>query len=208
MSKNALDQLLGFIGNPRKNSSNYFMKEYLLDNDRWKDWISVSDVSDYCSCRRKEEVNQGFRDPPRAFESFRKDKTPCHWEEKMESKVKFVKFRLPDEGVIMVSKDHGFTQDIIDDALKKSTWKCEITGLPACEGKLAADHWYPKEKGGESSRKNCVILNKILNEKKNNHLPDEWFCKHLLTNFLNICKRMGGLDIVKEKLIEFIQEFE
>ena len=55
---------------------------------------------------------------------------------------------------------------------------------------------------------NCVILNKILNEKKNTHLPEDWFCKHLLTNFLNICKRMGVLDNIKTKLINFIQEFE
>ena len=52
-----------------------------------------------------------------------------------------------------------------------------------------------------------MILNKILNEKKNNHLPEDWFCNHLLKNFLNVCKRMGYIENVKIKLIKFIQEY-
>ena len=53
------------------------------------------------------------------------------------------------------------------------------------------------------------ILNKILNEKKNKHEPIDWFCKSLLSNFLNICKKVGmDLQTVKDKLINFIQEFE
>lgn len=84
---------------------------------------------------------------------------------------------------------------------------CEITGLPASEGKLSADHFIPKEKGGKSDENNCVILNKILNEKKNKKMPNEWFCKSLLTNFMKICKRVGVLEDCETKLINFIQDF-
>ncbi len=73
--------------------------------------------------------------------------------------------------------------------MKEVNYKCELTGLPLENGKLAADHWYPKEKSGVSTEENCVIINKILNEKKNNHEPVTWFCRFLLTNFLNICKK-------------------
>jgi cellobiose phosphorylase len=66
----------------------------------------------------------------------------------------------------------------------------------------------PKEKGGLSDSNNCIILNKILNEKKNKKMPIEWFCETLLTNFLNICKRVGILEECKQKMILFIQEFK
>ena len=95
-----------------------------------------------------------------------------------------------------------------DGKTKNSNYKCELTGLPVTEGHLAADHWIPKESGGKSDPGNCVILNKLMNEKKNKHDPIDWFCKFLLTNFLNICKKTGmDLEIVKDKLINFIVKF-
>jgi hypothetical protein len=65
----------------------------------------------------------------------------------------------------------------------------------------------PKEKGGLSDETNCIIINKILNEKKNKKMPIEWFCETLLTNFMNICRSVGILKECKEKLIKFIEDF-
>jgi len=199
--------LLKKLGSPREHTYKYFLKEYLLEDDRWNGWIAISEASEYCSSRRKEVKGKPFGDPPREFETFRKDKTPCHWEEKRDGQNKYVKFCIPNEDNIL-EKDHGFSCDIKDAKLQESGYKCEITGLSATDGKLACDHWFPKEKGGESEKKNCVILNKIINEKKNNHLPVDWFCRHLLKNFLNVCKKMGPIDDIKTKLIKFIEGFE
>ena len=198
------------IGKHRENTYMYYVKQFYekkRDDPDWDGWVSVSEISNYCSDKRNKDIGKFFGDPPRRFEQFRKDQTPGYWEEKKNGANKLVKFKIPIEEEIIVSKDHGFAKDLQDKRLKESNNMCEITGLPFTEGKLACDHWYPKEKGGQSSEKNCVILNKILNEKKNNHLPEDWFCKHLLTNFLNICKRFGDIENVKIKLIKFIQEF-
>ena len=108
-------------------------------------------------------------------------------------------------------RNDGFTSSLIKKKLEECGYKCEITGLPMSEGKLAADHFQPKEQGGQSIESNCVILNKILNEKKNNHEPIEWFCKTLLTNFLVICKRVGGTEMLescKSRIISFVNSFE
>jgi len=202
--------LLEKIGNPKKNTYMDFVKEYYMKkmtDPEWDGWDGVCEISNYCSEEKKKIDGSGFGDPPRRFELFRKDQTPGYWDEKKIGRNKYVKFKIPIEENILVSKDHGFTLDIRNKRLKESNNTCEITGLSFCEGKVACDHWFPKEKGGKSEENNCVILNKILNEKKNNHLPDDWFCNHLLTNFLNICKRMDNIDIVKSKLIKFIQEF-
>lgn len=198
------------IGEHREYTYMYYVKQFYgkkSDDPNWDGWVSVSEMSNYCSDKRKNDIGKSFGDPPRRFEQFRKDETPGYWDEKMVCGNKFVKFKIPTEEEIIVSKDHGFTPDIQNKRLEESNNICEITGLSFNEGKLACDHWYPKEKGGQSDEKNCVILNKILNEKKNNHLPEDWFCKHLLTNFLNVCKRMGNIGNIKLKLIKFIEEF-
>jgi hypothetical protein len=198
------------IGERRKGTFMYYVKQFYekkRDDPNWDGWVGVSEISNYCSEERKQNTGIGFGDGPRQFESFRCDKTPGHWHEDKIGRCKYVKFKIPTGEEIIVSKDHGFAKDLQDKRLKESNNKCEITGLPFTEGKLACDHWCPKEKGGESDEKNCVILNKILNEKKNNHLPEDWFCNHLLKNFLNVCKRMGNIENVKSKLIKFIEEF-
>ena len=198
------------IGSPREHTYMYYVKQFYekkMEDPNWDGWVSVSEISNYCSEERKKKFGKGFGDPPRQFESFRRDKTNGHWHEDKIGPYKYVKFKIPTEEEIIVSKDHGFSSDIQNKRLQECNNRCEITGLPFSEGKLACDHWYPKEKGGQSDEKNCVILNKILNEKKNNHLPEDWFCNHLLKNFLNVCKRMGDIENVKIKLIKFIQEF-
>ena len=115
-------QLLNLIGNPRKNTGMYFVKEYYEKNNYWSDWVAVATVTDYCSTRRKEEKGKPFADPPRRFEQFRKDECPCYWEEKHEMAMKYVKFRIPAEEDIMVSKDHGFEMDVMDE--KRSECGC------------------------------------------------------------------------------------
>lgn len=205
-----LEVLFEKIGDPRPQTYMAFVKDYFMEKMKdpdWDGWVGVCNVSNYCSEEKKKKTGEGFGDNARRFEQFRKDTTPGYWDEKKVGRYKFVKFKIPTEDEIIVSKDHGFSKDLQDKRLKESNNMCEITGLPFSEGKLACDHWIPKEKDGESEEKNCVILNKILNEKKNNHLPEDWFCKHLLTNFLNVCKRMGNIENVKVKLIKFIEEF-
>ncbi len=180
--------------------------------------VKQGDLLLYCDKRRYEDTNgkkPNFKDNSRGIESLRKDITPNCWKEmKIDGELHFI--YLPElkeiitEEIIENTKHRkdGFSKKIIHSKIDSSNHKCELTGLPVSEGNLAADHWIPKEGGGESNIDNCIILNKILNEKKNKHHPTDWFCKHLLTNFLNICKRTGmDLETVKVKLIGFIQEF-
>jgi len=189
--------------------------EYMVANPG--KFINQGEMLLYCDRRRSEDSNgkhKGYRDNSRSVEILRKDLLPLEWVEVICRNgiyfiyCPFIKEHVADEAWAQQKhKKDGFSKDQIKFAQKKAKYKCEITGLPASDGKLAADHWFPKEKGGKSEQLNCVILNKILNEKKNNDSPLTWFTKHLLTNFLNICKRMGDLDEIKEGLIAFIQEF-
>ena len=180
--------------------------------------VKQGDLLLYCDKRRYEDTDgkkPNFKDNSRGIESLRKDITPNCWKEKkVDGELYFI--YLPELKEIITDeiientkhRNDGFTKEIIKSKMDSSNYKCELTGLPVSEGHLAGDHWIPKEGGGESNIDNCIILNKILNEKKNKHDPIVWFCKHLLTNFLNICKRTGmDLETVKAKLIGFIQEF-
>jgi len=63
-------------------------------------------------------------------------------------------------------RNDRFSKEIIKSKMDSSNYKCELSGLPVSEGHLAGDHWIPKEGGGESNIDNCIILNKILNEKR------------------------------------------
>ena len=112
-----------------------------------------------------------------------------------------------DEKIFCNQRHKGFSKATIKQKLKSANYKCSITGIPQDNGGLAADHFIPKEKGGLSSNENCIIINKIINEKKNNKMPVEWFCESLLTNFMNICKNVGILEESKAKIIKFIEDF-
>jgi 5-methylcytosine-specific restriction endonuclease McrA len=180
--------------------------------------VKQGDLLAYCDYRRNEDTNgkkPNFKDNSRAIESLRKDIAPNCWKEKkVDGELYFIylpelKELITDEIIENTKhKNQGFSKEIINSKMVSSKYKCELTGLPVSEGHLAGDHWISKEGGGESNIENCVILNKILNEKKNKHDPIVWFCKSLLTNFLTICKRAGmDLETVKDKLIGFIQEF-
>ena len=177
-------------------------------------FVRIKDVQEYCNKRTKEETGHPLGDPPRAFEILRKDKLPLEWTEIKYKKIKYVKYtpQVKDKICSKIIDEHkhkndGFNKHIIEEKLSQSNYKCSITGIPQDNGELAADHFIPKEKGGLSNETNCVIINKIMNEKKNKKMPIEWFCETLLTNFMNICKNVGILQECKEKLINFIQEF-
>lgn len=180
--------------------------------------VKQGDLLLYCDKRRNEDTNgkkPNFKDNSRGIEQLRKDILPNCWKEKKKnSELYFIYLpelqELVTEEIINNSKhkNDGFTEETKKKVLELSNYKCEITGIPYTDGSLACDHWNPKEGGGKSELQNCVVLNKILNEKKNKYNPVEWFCKSILTNFINISKRSGmDLNNLKEQLINFIQEF-
>lgn len=195
-----------------KKGANLYALEYLKLN--LNKYVRIKDVQEYCNKRTKEETGHPLGDPPRAFEILRKDKLPLEWSEIKYKKNKYVKYtphikeKICNKIVdIHKHKNDSFSKVIIEERLRLSNYKCSITGIPQDNGELAADHFIPKEKGGLSTYDNCIIINKILNEKKNNKMPIEWFCESILTNFMNICKNIGIIEECKLKLITFIQEF-
>uniref|UniRef100_A0A6C0EVH8 HNH nuclease domain-containing protein n=1 Tax=viral metagenome TaxID=1070528 RepID=A0A6C0EVH8_9ZZZZ len=195
-----------------KKGANMYAFEYLKLN--LNKYVRIKDVQEYCNKRTKEETGHPLGDPPRAFEILRKDKLPLEWSEIKYKKNKYVKYTPQIKDTICNKiidthkhKNDGFNKHIIEEKLKLSNYKCSITGIPQDNGELAADHFIPKEKGGLSDKTNCVIINKILNEKKNKKMPIEWFCETILTNFMNICKNVGIIQECKEKIIKFVQEF-
>jgi hypothetical protein len=177
-------------------------------------YVRNKDVQEYCNQRTKDETGQPLGDPPRAFEILRKDRLPLEWSEYKYKRNKYVKYtpRMKEKISKEIIDTHknkkdSFGKEMIEEKLKVSNYKCCITGIPQDNGDLAADHFIPKEKGGLSVPENCIIINKILNEKKNKKMPIEWFCDTILTNFMNICKNVGILEECKKKLITFIEEF-
>lgn len=197
--------------NIRKGANLYAM-EFLKAN--LNKYVRIKDVQEYCNMRTKKETGHPLGDPPRSFEILRKDKLPLEWSEIKYKRVKYVKYtphlKTKICNSIISNHDHkgdSFTRSLIEQKIKDSNYKCCITGIPQDNGDLAADHFIPKEKGGLSNETNCVIINKILNEKKNKKMPIEWFCTTLLTNFLTLCKNVGILEECKEKMIAFIKEF-
>jgi len=195
-----------------KRGANLYAFEYMkLNLDKY---VRLKDVQEYCNKKTKELTGSPLGDPPRAFEVLRKDKLPLEWSEIQYKKNKYVKYTPNKKECICENiinnykyRCDGFTRSIINEKLNISNFKCEITELPQHIGNLAADHFIPKEKGGTSNIENCIIMNKILNEKKNKKMPIKWFCDTILTNFMNICKRLNILEDCKIKLIQFIQEF-
>ena len=199
----------------RKNTQKWFAVEYMIKHPF--NFVNQGEMLHYCDNMRNKVTNgkhKGYRDNSRGIESLRKDKFPLRWIEKKYNKSLYFKY-IPqkeewekNEIINHANKNGGFVKKDINEKLKLCNYKCELTGLPMEEGKLAADHWNPKEKGGENTKKNCVIINKIINEKKNKTPPLEWFCNHLLNNFMNICEKTGmDIENVKKYLIKYINEW-
>lgn len=195
-----------------KSGANLYAFEFLKLN--LNKYVRLKDIQEYCNKRTKEKTGEPLGDPPRAFEILRKDHLPLEWSEYKHGRYKYVKYTPHMKEKIMKEiidqhkhKKDSFSKEIIKEKLKLSNYKCCITGIPQDNGGLAADHFIPKEKGGKSIPENCFIINKILNEKKNNKPPIEWFCETLLTNFMNICRSVGILEECKIKLIKFIEGF-
>ena len=197
----------------KRHTANWFAFDYMSKYPG--QYVLLKDVQEYCSNSYKEINGEILGDPPRSFEICRKNTLPLAWEEAKVSKYKLVRFNPSrvekiTDNIVNESKhkSDGFSKEMIDKRLKECNYTCELTGLPNTDGGLAADHFIPKEKGGQSVETNLIIINKILNEKKNNTQPVEWFCKSILTNFLNICKKTGLLNTeTKQTLIEFIENF-
>lgn len=195
-----------------KRGANLYAFEFMKKNSG--KYVRVKDVQEFCNERTKEETGSPLGDPPRSFEILRKDKLPLEWSELQYKKNKYVKYTPEKKKYLCENiinshkhKSDSFEKNIIQKQLENSNYKCSITGLPQENGDLAADHFIPKEKGGKSTIENCVIINKILNEKKNKKMPIEWFCETLLTNFMKICKDVGILEECKEKIINFVKNF-
>lgn len=195
----------------------YYVFEFLMKPENLYKFVKQGDILLYCDKRRSEDTNgkqKNFADNSRAVEKMRKDLYPLQWIEVKKGGELWFKYMPQNKKYICKDlyenhkhKSDCFKKNIIEEKLCETNYMCEITGLPMSEGKLAADHFIPKEKGGKSENINCIILNKILNEKKNKKMPIEWFCETLLTNFMNICKKVGLLQECKEKIIKFVQEF-
>ena len=181
-------------------------------------YVRQGDLLLYCDSRRAEDTGgkqKNFKDNSRAIEQMRKDKLPLEWDERYVGGELWFRYDLSvkdkyAEDVITqhAHKNQTFSSELIKSKLKEVNYTCEISGItfPASKD-LNADHFIPREKGGLSTSDNCVIINSHLNTSKNNTMPIEWFCKSLLTNFMNICKRVGLLDEAKAKLKQFIDEF-
>lgn len=190
--------------------------EYMMENPT--KIIKQGDLLYYCDKRRYDDTNgkkPNYKDNSRAIELLRKENIPnCWYEIKRNGELYFMYVpelkELVDEKIMKNTKHRTdtFHKDLLKEKLQQCNYKCELTGLSVSDGNLSGDHWIPKYISGTSESKNCIILHKILNEKKNKHDPIEWFCKSLLTNFFTICKKVG-MDIkdVKKKLIHFIQEY-
>ena len=195
-----------------KRGANSYAFDYMRKNAGR--FVRLADVQEYCSEQHKKKTGSVLGDPPRSFEILRKDRLPLEWDEFEVRGLKYVKYAPHKKAeytdtIVAAHKNRGdgFSKQVIAAKLEHYGHKCAITGLPVSEGALAADHWVPKEKGGLSEPHNCVILNKVLNEKKNNMMPVEWFATGPLKNFLDVCKATGmDMASVKEELMRSIQD--
>lgn len=185
--------------------------DYLLNNiDKF---IEQGKILSYCDYRRNIDTNGKnpiFKDNSRQLEKLRKELYPLSWIEVIKNGNLYFKYSpIHEKNKLEMIYQHSnnFSRNLIKEKLKSSNYKCSITGIPQDNGGLAADHFIPKEKGGINNADNCIIINKILNEKKNKKMPIEWFCETILTNFMYICKQVGILEDCKDKLIKFIQEY-
>lgn len=171
-------------------------------------FIKQGDILLYCDNRRNQDTNgvkPNYKDNSRQIEILRREKCPNSWQEKKIDGELWIKFDPHKEIII---KNHLFFKaSIIKKKLEITNHKCEITGLNSNDIKLSADHWISRFNHGDNDISNCIIMCKYLNEQKNNLDPIDWFCKTILTNFLNICKRFNSLKEVKHKMIQFIIHF-
>jgi hypothetical protein len=181
-------------------------------------YVKQSDLLLYCDSRRREDTggnNKNYSDNSRQVELLRKNNLPLEWDERYIGRELWyrydpsIKDRYTDDVIAQhADKNQTFSSEVKKSKLKEANFACEITGIPFPASKdLNADHFIPREKGGASTSDNCVIISAHLNTTKNKQMPIEWFCKSLLTNFMNICKRVGLLDEAKAKLKQFIDEF-
>jgi len=200
----------------RKKGQNRYIVEYLEKYPM--QLVKQGDILKYCDDRRYEDsygAKPNYKDNSRGIEILRKDKFPNCWREVKIKGELYIAY-IPERKELVtaeivehsINRSKCFSKDIINSKLEKANHKCMITGIDIHQGRLAADHWVPKEKGGKNELQNCIILNKQLNEKKNNNQPVDWFATTILNNFLKVCKDTGmNINDVKQELIDVIQEF-
>ncbi len=162
--------------NIRKGQLKYAL-DYLAEHPC--EFVKQADVLVYCDKQREIDTKgkeTNYSDNSRALEILRKDRAPLEWEQKKIGKHLYFRYapelKLVVDAQVLEEHKHkkdSFSKAVIENALKKANYKCQITGISADKSDIAVDHWNPKEKGGKSDSSNCIILNKILNEKKNNH---------------------------------------
>ena len=180
-------------------------------------FVKQGDVLAYCDKRRAEDTNgekPNFGDNSRQIEKLRKDKLPLEWIEIKRKEGLWFKYSpkmkssFTEEIVLQHSKkSQSFTREILEKRIENAQYRCELTGNPITQVGANLDHFIPKEKGGQSTYENSVLLGEYLNTSKNNRMPVEWFCNTILTNFISLCNRVGlNITEVKEELIEFIQK--
>ena len=180
-------------------------------------FVKQGDLLLYCDKRRCEDTHgakKNFKDNSRAIEILRKDKLPLRWTEVKKDGELWFKYTpwIKDIFADEIHEKHkykvdSFTKPLIQERMTLAEFRCELTGIPVNTCKADADHFIPREKGGMSILENCVILASPINTSKNKKMPIEWFCESILTNFLNLSKRVGIEKEAKEKLIQFIQEY-
>lgn len=176
-------------------------------------FVKQGDLLEYCDKRRCEDTSgakRTFKDNSRAIEALRKDKLPLEWAEVYRSGELWFKYAPTMKSVYTeeamkkhIHKADSFTRSVVESQMEKAGYKCEITGIPVSYVGANADHFIPKEKGGQSVAENCVILGEHLNTSKNSRMPVEWFCDTMVRNFLGVCARSGmDIDEVKKEIAE------
>ena len=171
-------------------------------------YLEITEMIEYCNNERFRDKNERFRSPEREIKSITNTKLHYLFEVITIDNLKYIKLDFNKRNTIINNiKNKDFSSEIKKKKLEEVNYTCQLTGITEINGKLAADHWNPKCKGGLGTIDNCVILNKHLNEQKKGKEPIKWFIDLLLTNFLNICKRTGILEKARNEIIEFTKNY-
>lgn len=164
-----------------------YVFEFLMKPENICKFVKQGNVLLYCDKRRSEDtkgVKNNFKDNSRQVEKMRKNIYPLEWVEVLQNGELWFKHMPQNKKYIChvlceqhKHKSNSFSKGTIEEKMILSNYKCCITGIPQDNDDLAADHFIPKEKGGKSDWNNCIIINKILNEKKNKNYQLNGFAK-------------------------------
>lgn len=185
----------------------HYIIEYLLKNIDKKLYTQEC-ILHYINERCKQDEKKPYSNADRNVKSFFNQDYNHMFEIVKTRNPKLLKYLPPYERIKKKQKNNDFTNKQKITKIEECKGLCELTGIKLTKKTGNADHFWPKDKGGECEYKNCVWMHKDLNNQKRNRDPVDWFCKVFITNFLNICKRSGfNLKSVKERMIKFIDDF-